>query len=69
MLTVKACSLYLVFCDFQLSVVDTQSVMPSSEGSPFVLAQNMDFGMSSSDLERKSLIHLIDIVDSACCSV
>lgn len=49
MLRAKAFSLYLVFCDFQGFVDDTQLGIFSSEGSSFVLTQNGDFGMCSSD--------------------
>ncbi|MCE3052197.1 hypothetical protein HAX54_051847, partial [Datura stramonium] len=69
MLRVKAFSSYLVFCDFRVSLDDTQLGMRSSEGSPRFLTQNGDFGMFNADSERKSLAELIDIVASACCSV
>lgn len=65
MLRAKVFSLYVVFCDFQGSLDDTQLGICSSEGFSFVLTQNGDFGLCSSDSETE----LIDIVGSACCSV
>lgn len=56
MLRVKAFS-----CDRQLG-------MRSSEGSPFGLTQNCDFGMCNY-WENKSVIELIRVVGSAYCSV
>lgn len=65
MLRVKDFSLYLVFCDLQVSVDDTKLGMCSSEGSsPFVLTSNGDFGVCGFDWERKSVTELIDIVGS-----